>query len=52
MTSPLPLQHANTVCYVDDFSSLPDHLVSDTIPQRTKEEDPEGVGENSKIIIR
>jgi hypothetical protein len=24
MASPLPLQHANTVCYVDDFSSLPD----------------------------
>jgi hypothetical protein len=27
MASPLPLQHANTVCYVGDFSSLPDHLV-------------------------
>jgi hypothetical protein len=26
MASPLPLQHANTVCYVGDFSSLPDHL--------------------------
>jgi hypothetical protein len=34
MTSPLPVQHANTVCYVADFSSLPDHLVSDSIPQR------------------
>jgi hypothetical protein len=34
MASPLPLQHANTVCYVGDFSSLPDHLFSDLIPQR------------------
>jgi hypothetical protein len=25
MASPLPLQRANTVCYVGDFSSLPDH---------------------------
>jgi hypothetical protein len=33
----LPLQHANTVCYVGDFSSLPDHLVSDSIPQRNSE---------------
>jgi hypothetical protein len=32
MASPLPLQRANTVCYVGDFSSLPDHLVSDPIP--------------------
>jgi hypothetical protein len=32
--SPLPLQRANTVCYVGDFSSLPDHFVSDSIPQR------------------
>jgi hypothetical protein len=30
-----PLPHdANTVCYIGDFSSLPDHLVSDSIPQR------------------
>jgi hypothetical protein len=37
MTSPLPLQHANMVCYVGDFSSLPDHLVPDSIPQRNPE---------------
>jgi hypothetical protein len=30
MANPLPLQLANTVCYVGDFSSLPDHLVSDS----------------------
>jgi hypothetical protein len=35
MASPLPLQHANTVCYVSDFNSLPDHVVSDLIPQIT-----------------
>jgi hypothetical protein len=29
MASPLPLEHANMVYYVGDFSSLPDHLVSD-----------------------
>jgi hypothetical protein len=34
MVSPLPLQHANTVWYVGDFSSLPDHLVLDSISQR------------------
>jgi hypothetical protein len=34
MTSPLALQHAYTVWYVGEFSSLPDHLVSDSIPQR------------------
>jgi hypothetical protein len=34
MASPLPLQHANTVYYVGDFSSLPDYLVSESIPQR------------------
>jgi hypothetical protein len=27
MANPLPFQHANTVCYSGDFSSLPDHLV-------------------------
>jgi hypothetical protein len=32
--SQLPLQRANTVCYVGDFSFLPDHLVSDSMPQR------------------
>jgi hypothetical protein len=37
MASPLPHQHANTVCYVYDFSSLPEHLVSDSIPQRNPE---------------
>jgi hypothetical protein len=37
MASPLPLQRANTVCYVGDFSFLPDHLVSDSIPQRIPE---------------
>jgi hypothetical protein len=37
MDSPLPLQRANTVCYVGDFSSLPDHLVSDSISQRNSE---------------
>jgi hypothetical protein len=37
MASPLPLQHANTVCYVGDFSSLLDHLVSDSIMQRNPE---------------
>jgi hypothetical protein len=37
MASPLPLEHANTVCYVGDFTSLPDHLVSDSIPQKNPE---------------
>jgi hypothetical protein len=37
IASPLPLQHANTVCYVGDFSSLPGHLVMDPIPQRNSE---------------
>jgi hypothetical protein len=37
MTSQLPLQHANTVCFVGDFSSLQDHLGSDSIPQRNPE---------------
>jgi hypothetical protein len=37
ITSLLPLQHGNTVCYVGDFSSLPDHLLSDSIPQRNPE---------------
>jgi hypothetical protein len=37
MASPLPLHHANTVCYVGDFSSLPDYLFSDLIPQRNPE---------------
>jgi hypothetical protein len=37
MTSSLPLQRANTVCYVGDFSFLSDHLVSDSIPQRNPE---------------
>jgi hypothetical protein len=31
------LQHTNRVCYVGDFSSLPDHLVSESIPQRNPE---------------
>jgi hypothetical protein len=30
MASPLPLQRANTVCYVGDFSFLPNQLVSDS----------------------
>jgi hypothetical protein len=34
MASPLPLLHANTMCYVEDFSSLPDYLVLDSVPQR------------------
>jgi hypothetical protein len=37
MVSPLPLQHANTVCYVGDFSFLPDHKVSNSIPQTNPE---------------
>jgi hypothetical protein len=37
MASPLPLQHANTLCYVGNFSPLPDHLVSNSIPQRNSE---------------
>jgi hypothetical protein len=40
MDSPLPLQHANTVKYgvlCGDFSSLPDHLVSNSTPQRNPE---------------
>jgi hypothetical protein len=37
MASPLLLQHANTVCYVGDFISLPDYLNSDSIPQRNPE---------------
>jgi hypothetical protein len=37
MASPMPLQHANTVYYVGDFSSLSDYLVSDSIPQRNPE---------------
>jgi hypothetical protein len=36
MASPLPLQHANTVCYVGDFSFLLDHLVLDWIWQRNR----------------
>jgi hypothetical protein len=31
MASPLPLQRANTVCYVGASSFLPDHLVSDFV---------------------
>jgi hypothetical protein len=37
MASPLPLQRANTVCYVGNFSSLPYYLVSDSIPQGNPE---------------
>jgi hypothetical protein len=37
IASALPLQRANMVCYDADFSSLPDHLVSDSIPQRNPE---------------
>jgi hypothetical protein len=37
MASPLSLQHVNTVSYVGDFSSLQDHLVSNSIPQRNSE---------------
>jgi hypothetical protein len=37
MASPLLLERANTVYYVGDFTSLPDHLVSDLIPQRNPE---------------
>jgi hypothetical protein len=36
--SPLPLQHANTVCCVGDLNPLPDHLVLDSIPQRNPED--------------
>jgi hypothetical protein len=36
--NPLPLQRVNTVCYVGDFSFLPDHLLSDPIPQRNPEQ--------------
>jgi hypothetical protein len=45
--SPLPLQHAKTVCYVDDFSSLQDHLVSYSSPQRNP--DPRNSFDNSLI---
>jgi hypothetical protein len=38
MASPLPLQLANTVCFVDDFSSLPEHLVSDSIQKEVEKE--------------
>jgi hypothetical protein len=38
VASLLPLQHTNTACYVGDFSSLPDHLDSDSIPQRNPEQ--------------
>jgi hypothetical protein len=31
VASPLPLQHANTVCFVGDFSSLPDGGVLKTV---------------------
>jgi hypothetical protein len=34
---PLPLQRANTECYVSDFSFLSDHLVSDSTTQRNLE---------------
>jgi hypothetical protein len=34
MASPLPLQYANTVGYIGDFSCLLNHLVWDSIPQR------------------
>jgi hypothetical protein len=37
MASPPPLEHANTVCYIGDFSSLSNYLVSDSIPQRNLE---------------
>jgi hypothetical protein len=37
MASPLPLQRANMLCYVSDFSSVPDHLVPISIPQRNPE---------------
>jgi hypothetical protein len=37
MASPLQLQRANTMSHVGDFSSLPDHLVSDSISQRNPE---------------
>jgi hypothetical protein len=40
IASPLPLQRANTVCYVGNSSSLSDHLVSDSIPQRNPEHSP------------
>jgi hypothetical protein len=33
VTSPLSLQSANTVCYVGDFSSLANQLLSNSIPQ-------------------
>jgi hypothetical protein len=38
MASPLPLQHANTVCYAGDLSSLPisDHLVSDGTAEKPR----------------
>nr|XP_032516719.1 uncharacterized protein LOC116769667 [Danaus plexippus plexippus] len=37
MASPLPLQLANPVDYVDGFGSLPNHLISDAIPQGNAE---------------
>jgi hypothetical protein len=33
MASPLPLQRVNTVSYVSDFISLPDHLIPGSIPR-------------------
>nr|XP_032523152.1 uncharacterized protein LOC116774514 [Danaus plexippus plexippus] len=40
MVSSLPLQLANPVGYVDDYGSLPNHLISDAIPQRNAEHSP------------
>lgn len=37
---PLSLQLTNPVGYVNDPSSLPDRLVSDTVPQRNAEDSP------------
>jgi hypothetical protein len=35
MANPLPLQRANMVCYVSDFSFLPDNIVSDSLCRET-----------------
>ncbi|PZC75845.1 hypothetical protein B5X24_HaOG205589 [Helicoverpa armigera] len=40
MASPLPLQLADSVGYVDDLGSLTDYLISDAIPQRNAKHSP------------
>jgi hypothetical protein len=38
MASPLPLQHANTVCYVGEFSSPPGPILSNLKSEEIKDQ--------------